>query len=941
MGLHVCSVIIYSDNRNPEMKKYCLTFIIFVLLVHAATAQTFFQIPRPVPLSATLTIGTNTVTIDSTNQASPGSQCGIPMAQGFWIGNGLANSYQYHFTYPISQVRLNISGINQGEEISIKYNNQPYTITTANISPYPGSCNLPTTYTVQNGALTSNSSVMGSGENAQLNILFPVSVYSLEVSETYQTGTGGSVYEIFFVNDTCYVPFTAIANTPCVGTALQLSVDSIPGVSQYDWIKSSTAVSSSRTPTINNVGLSNAGTYFVTATRGNCQYSSSVNVTVNSAPAPLASTTANNGPLCPGNTLQLSTGTISGVTYHWTGPDNFTSTQQNPSVTNISSAAEGKYYVRTVSSAGCESDPDSTTLVLFYPTAPPVASGDALVCRGTNMQLHASTIPGATYEWVGPNNFYSTQQNPLRTNVSYADSGDYYVISKLNGCSSKPDTFHSSVKILTPSPGASSNSPVCPGTNLTFSANPIANATYSWWGPAFTATTQNPSITNVSTANAGNYYVAATANGCVSDTETLNVVVAILAATPEASNNGPVCPGKTLQLTSSNIPNATYEWKGPNNFASTDQNPSIPNLTTDYAGVYYLYSIINGCKSLPDTTVVKVEISTPTPRGESNSPICRGQKLVLKTNTIPNATYTWGGPNNFSSSVQNPVISKTGVADSGYYIVNAIVDGCKSLPDTVKVAYKPMPDIISASANTPVCEGDSLELIAKGYIHDDKVKYTWYGPGGFAPAPTNSMAIREKVNMNATGKYYVIGHYDGCSSDSSVVEVTVKPKPWLPEITGPDELRLGETLELSATSIQPGVSYAWTCPDGISRSDSSFSIPDVSKAADGYYLFTVTFDGCSSVAKKYVTIIDRETFDIYPNPNNGNFTVKVTLRKDLHIPISVINPLGQVIYRDASETSKKLMIKNIDLGGNLTNGIYILRLGLDSKTKDLKFVIMK
>jgi hypothetical protein len=923
------------------MKKYCTSLIILFLYAGSAYGQTFFKIPRPVPLAATLNIGNNTVTIDSTNQAAPGSQCGITSAEGFWIGNGLANSYTYQFQKPISQVKINITGINQSEEIRLSFNNQPYTITSSDITAYPGSCNLATTYLTQNGALISNSSGLGAGENAQLNIIFPASVFSLELSENYQPGTGGSVYEIYFVNDTCYVPFTAIANTPCEGGELQLSVDSIPNVTQYDWIRSSAVISSDRNHKIANAQLSDAGTYFVTATHGNCQYSSSVNVSVNTSPTPLANTTTNNGPLCPGNTLQLSTGAITGVTYSWTGPNNFTSTAQNPSSTNISSLAEGRYYVRTVSNTnGCESKPDSTDLVLYYPTAPPVASGDILVCRGTDIHLFASTIPGVTYEWTGPNNFYSTLQNPVRTGVTYIDSGDYYVIAKLNGCSSKSDTVHTSIKVLTPNPGAISNSPVCPGTNIVFTSNTINNATYSWTGPNFSSTLQNPVIPGASIQSAGNYYVTATVNGCISDTQTLNVVIAILAATPKAGNDGPVCPGKTLQLTSNTIPNASYEWKGPN-FTSANQNPTIPNVTTDNAGTYYLYSIVNGCKSLPDSTIVKVEISTPTPDGQSNSPICRGAELKLSTSDIPNAVYEWKGPGNFLSSIQNPVINKTGANDSGYYIVVANVDGCRSLPDTVWVAYKPMPDITSSSSNSPVCEGDSIELRAKGYIQNETVVYTWTGPEGFNTAPL-ARTVRGDVIMNMAGKYSVSAYYDGCFSDTQSIDVVIKPKPAQPEILAtPEKLRLGETLNVSALNVSPGVAYSWICPDGIERKDTAFTIADLSKAAEGDYIFTVTLDGCSSTAKKYVFVSDRETFTLFPNPNNGSFTVKITLKKDRKVPIEVINPMGQVIYRDASETKNKLMIKTINLGENLINGVYILRLGLDGHTRDMRFVILR
>jgi len=59
----------------------------------------------------------------------------------------------------------------------------------------------------------------------------------------------------------------------------------------------------------------------------------------------------NNGPVCAGSTLTFSGATISGATYAWSGPNGFTSTQQNPTLT-FSAAAAGTYtLVATVN--GC------------------------------------------------------------------------------------------------------------------------------------------------------------------------------------------------------------------------------------------------------------------------------------------------------------------------------------------------------------------------------------------------------------------------------------------------------------------------------------------------------------------------------------------------------------------------------------------------------------
>lgn len=59
---------------------------------------------------------------------------------------------------------------------------------------------------------------------------------------------------------------------------------------------------------------------------------------------------ANNGPLCQGETLQLTSS--GGSSYSWTGPNGFSSTLQNPSINNISVADGGNYKVQ-INSSNC------------------------------------------------------------------------------------------------------------------------------------------------------------------------------------------------------------------------------------------------------------------------------------------------------------------------------------------------------------------------------------------------------------------------------------------------------------------------------------------------------------------------------------------------------------------------------------------------------------
>ena len=69
-------------------------------------------------------------------------------------------------------------------------------------------------------------------------------------------------------------------------------------------------------------------------------------------------TASSNSPVCEGSTIELSGGPSTGpngpYTYSWTGPDGFSSTEQNPTINNATLAMTGTYYLTVTNVNGCE-----------------------------------------------------------------------------------------------------------------------------------------------------------------------------------------------------------------------------------------------------------------------------------------------------------------------------------------------------------------------------------------------------------------------------------------------------------------------------------------------------------------------------------------------------------------------------------------------------------
>src|SRR5271169_4668860 len=197
------------------------------------------------------------------------------------------------------------------------------------------------------------------------------------------------------------VSVTATNNGPvCAGTPLTLAATG-PASATYAWTGPNGFTAAVQNPTIAAPTAAASGVYQVTRTYLSANTTAQTTATVKAPPVvPIA---GNNGPLCAGQTLALTAATVSGATYAWTGPNGFTSSLQNPTLSNVTAAATGTYIV-TATVNGC-STAASTGVTVNTPPPAPAAANSGPVCAGGTLALTASTIANATYAWTGPNGF--------------------------------------------------------------------------------------------------------------------------------------------------------------------------------------------------------------------------------------------------------------------------------------------------------------------------------------------------------------------------------------------------------------------------------------------------------------------------------------------------------------------------------------------------------
>ena len=651
---------------------------------------------------------------------------------------------------------------------------------------------------------------------------------------------------------------TASSNSPvCEGSSINLFTPTVTGAS-YSWTGPNGFTSNVQNPTISSSTIIMAGIYRVIVTVNGCtSLVGTTSVIINAIPS--TPTVSSNSPVCASSIINLTTPSVAGATYSWTGPNGFTSANQNPTIANSTLAMAGLYRV-TVTVTGCPSLAGTTTVAINTIPSTPTASSNSPLCAGSTLNLTSSLVAGATYFWTGPNGFTSTDQNPTIATSTPSMAGGYSVTAIINGCPSPAGTTSVVINEIPSTPTVSSNSPVCAGSTINLTTPSVAGATYSWTGPnGFTSTIQNPTIANSTLAMAGLYSVTVTVNGCPSLAGTTTVAINTIPSTPTASSNSPLCAGSTLNLTSSLVAGATYSWTGPNGFTSANQNPTIANSTLAMAGVYSVTAIINGCPSPAVTTSVVINAIPSTPTASSNSPVCTGSTINLTTPLVAGATYSWTGPNGFTSTIQNPTIANSTLAMAGLYSVTVTVNGCPSLAGTTTVAINTIPSTPTASSNSPLCAGSTLNLTSSLVAG---ATYSWTGPNGFTSTNQNPTIANSTLAM--AGVYSVTATVNGCPSLAGTTSVVINEIPSTPTVSSNSPVCAGSTINLTTPSVT-GASYSWTAPNGFTSTNQNPTIANATLAMAGLYSVTVTVNGCPSTTGTTSLVV------------NSNLTPSVTI----------------------------------------------------------------
>lgn len=552
----------------------------------------------------------------------------------------------------------------------------------------------------------------------------------------------------------------------CEGETFSLSASSpLPGVA-FSWSGPNGFTSTQQTITFPEATPAQSGIYTVTATSPTfCSSTASKIITVNPLPDVEAGVNPASGAVCEGTsfTLNVTTNASSPVSYQWSGPDGFTSTQKSPTISNPGTSKSGIYIISVTDGNGCGETDSIEVIVNPLPSAIISSPASGSVCMGATLSLNVTTnAPNATFSWSGPAGFTASIQNPAIPNVTFSNQGTYIVTvtNSATGCSKTASKFIN-VNSL-PTANISGNLSICAGQSTVLTAT--GGGTYTWSnGQTLAAITVSPTQTTTYTVTVTN-----TSTGCTdSESKTVTVKPApsiSIISTPAIPE---ICSGSgtVLLCATSNANNPAYQWTSAG-FFSTDQcvNFNVPSESGTY--VASVTDGVSGCSnaaSLPiiihPTPAVNI-LQTPA------SPYCAGSDFSLcATSNASNPIYNWAGPDNFNGDMLCESFTAASAAQSGTYNVTVTSgNGCTGTAT------------VNVEVGTPLhCEGQFKNGMITVSASGSFPPYSYVLlPGG----QTNSTGIFS--NLDAGAVYTVtVSDSEGCSCATGLLTGTIDPtKEW-------------------------------------------------------------------------------------------------------------------------------------------------------------------
>ncbi len=450
---------------------------------------------------------------------------------------------------------------------------------------------------------------------------------------------------------------------------------------------------------------------------------------------------------------------------------------------------------------------------------------DSLNCGSGDVTINSTTsgnVGPVTYAWSTLTGNIIGLSNT--SSITVDQPGQYFL--------SVADAICSKVKMITiladhgfPQVFVGGGRITCSNPSVTL--NPIfipTTASIQWTGPFGFSSTQP--IINVSVP--GIYLITVTNQSGCATSKPVSVMIDTTTTDFNIISFGKDCQNGFIMLGSDND-NAVvgWNWTGPNGFVTNYWRPDI-----SFPGTYTLtLTFLNGCQrsknyffdgdfSIPDIMV------PPTDTLNCNETIS-----LAVTSVTPGVSYSWNGPNGFSSASSTIQVSQAG----NYNAQVSAPNGCSAMDDVVIdlgsdiFNYQTFTDTINCSNDTAII----------GVVSAAADLYRWIGFSG--PDSLNS-----SIHVGSAGMYTVMmtDTNSGCVITANINVISDRRSPSFSYTV--DTITCNHPVALLSFIPSGGFVYSnifWELPD-----QSIVPGPTIMSSLPGdHLLYGIGVNGCTNI----------------------------------------------------------------------------------------------
>lgn len=667
-----------------------------------------------------------------------------------------------------------------------------------------------------------------------------------------------------------------------------------------------------------------------------------------------------------------------GITYSWTGPTGYTSIQQKAIIYEPGDYTLVATHIATGATA------TATMTVSRMPSPEGSAGPDKVLTReNPTVRLEGSVVPGSVpndfYEVMWFNNVGASIKEPWSLNPEVDTPGTYRMVitDRLGKCTFVDEVVVTREEGESPLVARISTSGVpqlgCDpadsfymmGVAMLDGQTVTEGITYKWNGPnGYTSNDKNVSVTE-----AGDYtlMVTYTARNLTATSEPIRVSRYTL---PEGSA-GPekvlTCKNRTVTLEGSG--HGMVQWVASHGGNIVSGHNTL-NPVVDAPGIYTmeLNLMRGGCVSYFTVKVIREEDMTVNATG-GQLYCTTGTVQLTSSSSAENATYSWTGPNGYTSAEQNPVVKVAGT----YTLTLADSDGgCTA---STSVVVTPSSTEVTMTQHLIDFDDQPRGLISSIDTEAGPVAITGRkrNPDG-TYAPENHAAIFDSqdptgddTNLYTTdwGQVLIINQYQNDYPDatqwggelildfSAIGPVTMESF----RVVGMDKfedlswvyLYDANGKELNKVYLKPlGMNSKQLVNLGNTRGVMKMKVVLDGRDGSGDFAGSAAIDNIKfhteSVTSSPCTVaVENFTHAMaYPTAFSDRTTVEFIVRETENYSINLYDAQGMLVKQLQSGTARAGEMTRVEVNGkDLKEGMYFARLVGSSGSKTFKLVLKR